>query len=216
MNNRIIKKSNKGFTLVELIVVLIILAILAALLVPTLLGYIEEARTKKYLSNAQACVEAAQSMFSEQYARNLTDIPLGDDIITPVKTTYGNNQDKDVTDSQFAADVLKLAGLPENSPYCFMVAVGSNAIGTTDAEASRTDKYTVYYAFYVESENSKPWYYYNGVWTTTNPRLGNSSLTFSSRNVVVSTGKRLQYYLIANNTGMELGDAFWQWLKKMK
>ena len=33
--------NNKGFTLVELIVVLVILAILAAILVPALLGYID-------------------------------------------------------------------------------------------------------------------------------------------------------------------------------
>ena len=32
-------KENKGFTLVELIVVIVILAILAAILVPALLGY---------------------------------------------------------------------------------------------------------------------------------------------------------------------------------
>ena len=36
-------KDKKGFTLVELIVVLVILAILAALLIPTLTGYIDKA-----------------------------------------------------------------------------------------------------------------------------------------------------------------------------
>ncbi|MBQ1326631.1 MAG: type II secretion system protein, partial [Eubacterium sp.] len=41
------KKNNKGFTLVELIVVLVILAILAAVLVPALLGYIDKAKKKK-------------------------------------------------------------------------------------------------------------------------------------------------------------------------
>ena len=46
------KKNNKGFTLVELIVVLVILAILAAILVPTLLGYIERARSEKDSSAA--------------------------------------------------------------------------------------------------------------------------------------------------------------------
>ena len=38
------ERNNKGFTLVELIVVLVILAILAAILVPALLGYIGRQR----------------------------------------------------------------------------------------------------------------------------------------------------------------------------
>ncbi len=61
------KRSDKGFTLVELIV---ILAILSALLIPTLIGYIDEVRAKKYLPNAKSCFDAAQAMFSQQYALN--------------------------------------------------------------------------------------------------------------------------------------------------
>lgn len=38
------KNAKRGFTLVELIVVLVILAILAALLIPALTGYIDKAR----------------------------------------------------------------------------------------------------------------------------------------------------------------------------
>ncbi len=43
-------KNKKGFTLVELIVVLVILAILAALLIPTLTGYIDKANKEKVVS----------------------------------------------------------------------------------------------------------------------------------------------------------------------
>ena len=43
-----IKRFNKkGFTLVEIIVVLVILAILAAIAVPSVLGYVEEAKKRK-------------------------------------------------------------------------------------------------------------------------------------------------------------------------
>ena len=65
-----LKMSNKGFTLVELIVVLVILAILAAILVPTLMGYIDKARSEKDFSTAQSVRVAAQSIAAEVYAKN--------------------------------------------------------------------------------------------------------------------------------------------------
>ncbi len=68
------KKNNKGFTLVELIVVLVILAILAAILVPTLLGYIDKARSEKDFSTAQTVRVAAQAAIDQAYGDGkLTD-----------------------------------------------------------------------------------------------------------------------------------------------
>ena len=64
------KKNNKGFTLVELIVVLVILAILAAILVPALLGYIDRAREKQYVLNAKSALTAAQTELSSLYGEN--------------------------------------------------------------------------------------------------------------------------------------------------
>ena len=63
------KKNNKGFTLVELIVVLVILAILAAILVPALLGYIDKAREGQYAEEAHAIFTAVQAYETEQYAK---------------------------------------------------------------------------------------------------------------------------------------------------
>lgn len=61
-------QKNKGFTLVELIVVLVILAILAAILVPALLGYIDRAKEQQIVLNARAVYTAAQAELSEMYA----------------------------------------------------------------------------------------------------------------------------------------------------
>ena len=63
---------NKGFTLVELIVVLVVLAILAAILVPTLLGYIDRARSEKDFATAQSIRVAAQAEADEIYGKNDT------------------------------------------------------------------------------------------------------------------------------------------------
>lgn len=63
------KMNNKGFTLVELIVVLVILAILAAILVPTLLGYIDRAKKEKDFSTAQTIRVAYQSAIADAYAK---------------------------------------------------------------------------------------------------------------------------------------------------
>ncbi len=71
------KKNNKGFTLVELIVVLVILAILAAILVPALLGYIDKARQSQYEEEAHSILTAMQAYNTEQYAKGEDPITAG-------------------------------------------------------------------------------------------------------------------------------------------
>ena len=65
-----LRKSKKGFTLVELIVVLVILAILAALLIPALTGYIDKAKQKKVVAETRQCVMAAQTIYDESYGKD--------------------------------------------------------------------------------------------------------------------------------------------------
>lgn len=69
MFKRLKKDNKKGFTLVELIVVLVILAILAALLIPALTGYIDKAKEKQIIAETRACVMAAQTLVDEEYAK---------------------------------------------------------------------------------------------------------------------------------------------------
>lgn len=61
-------KAKRGFTLVELIVVLVILAILAALLVPALTGYIDKARKSQVIAETRMLTQAAQTEMSTLYA----------------------------------------------------------------------------------------------------------------------------------------------------
>ena len=64
------KADNKGFTLVEIIVVLVILAILMAALVPSMIGFVKEAQGKAYVTEARSAYVALQSKVTEEYAMN--------------------------------------------------------------------------------------------------------------------------------------------------
>lgn len=65
---KFMKNNKKGFTLVELIVVLVILAILAALLIPALTGYIDKAKEKSVIAETRQFVMAAQTIVDEKSA----------------------------------------------------------------------------------------------------------------------------------------------------
>ena len=60
-----LKKNKKGFTLVEVIVVLVILAILAAILIPTMIGWSNKANKKTAIVEARSVELAAQTIVSE-------------------------------------------------------------------------------------------------------------------------------------------------------
>lgn len=67
-----LKKNQKGFTLVELIVVLVILAILAAFTIPAMLGFVNDAKTKAEIANAREVYVAAQASASQLAAEGKT------------------------------------------------------------------------------------------------------------------------------------------------
>ena len=67
------KKSCKGFTLVELIVVLVILAILAALLIPAFTGWIDKAKKAVIMEEGSGVMKAAQAAYIEWYGMQPAD-----------------------------------------------------------------------------------------------------------------------------------------------
>ena len=78
-NKKLKDNKKKGFTLVELIVVLVILAILAALLIPALTGYINKAKEKSIVAETRQAVMAAQTLVDEAYGK--LDLTAADDAI---------------------------------------------------------------------------------------------------------------------------------------
>lgn len=107
-------KEQKGFTLVEMIVVLVIIAILAAITIPALLKYIDKAKDKQLVINARTAYLAAETAASEAYAANKT-IASGSSI------TFGNNSGTDGTG--FIKNAEDLTGI-EKSKYTCTVTFG--------------------------------------------------------------------------------------------
>ena len=65
-------ESRRGFTLVELVVVLVILAILASVAVPAFSRQLETGRERKAVTEAQACVTAASGLGAQKYTEART------------------------------------------------------------------------------------------------------------------------------------------------
>ena len=109
------KRSKKGFTLVELIVVLVILAVLAAMLVPALVGYVDKAKAEKEYQTAATVYGAAQATVTEMYGRDA------------IKSAGTITQ---ATTSGYGAQVLSLAGVNSKAVSAFSFAYGGDFIIT--------------------------------------------------------------------------------------
>lgn len=103
------KKNNKGFSLVELIVVVAIMAVLLGVLVPTLVSNIEKSKHKKDIKNIAEVLNAMQiEMACEEFAGlegTLIYNGASLEVTTPTDGTLKDVDDPDV--SKYLSSVVK-------------------------------------------------------------------------------------------------------------
>lgn len=143
MRQAIRKRLNQnGFTLVELIVVLAILAILAALLIPTMTGYIDKANKEKIIAETRMVVLAAQTVASEGYASQVK--PWNEDSVELSSTDDAETYQEIVNLSEVEGDILSIQ--VKSGKVQKVVYKNNNYVCTYQAEglgSEKTEPYTV-------------------------------------------------------------------------
>lgn len=130
------QNKKRGFTLVELIVVLVILAILAALLIPALTGYIDKSKKSQVIAETRMVNQAVQTVTSELYSGSVqwktsagASITLASSSNQPVfasTSLSGSTSLKDRYD-----EVVKLSDVPslqDGSGHFFAIVNGNGKV----------------------------------------------------------------------------------------
>lgn len=129
-------KKIKGFTLVELIVVIAVIGVLAGILVPTMMGYVKKAKVTNANSAAKSLYNASMSALRESDVSH--PVPDGTYASTDAESNYPSTYDGDMLRTavyRYAKDLqgCRWAILVEDdcvSATMYQKAAGENFLGT--------------------------------------------------------------------------------------
>lgn len=106
------KTNNKGFSLVELIIVIAIMAVLIGVLAPQFIKYVERSRNSTDRQNAAEFISAVQAWGAE------TEIPSGETALTAGTYTITVNGTGTTITGDCIKSALKNAGLADSTGKC--------------------------------------------------------------------------------------------------
>lgn len=99
------QKNNKGFSLVELIVVIAIMAVLVGVLAPQLIKYVEKSRESTDIQNADTVVTAFRTYAAENDVSGTLEVKLVK--VSAPTLTKDSNEDKALTEAKLKTIQLK-------------------------------------------------------------------------------------------------------------
>ena len=135
-----LKNNKKGFTLVEIIVVLVILAVLAAASIPTMLGFVEDAKGKAEIANARAAYVACQSIATEEKASGTATLETGKTYVIADTTTEDNSETNNKKLNQMLGTDLAGASV---TPTISKTGEVTKVVYISDTATRATDVYKV-------------------------------------------------------------------------
>lgn len=130
------ENANKGFSLVELIVVIAIMAVLIGILAPQFLKYVERSRQSTDKQNVQEIISALEVYNIDEQVAAADRITNGATItITTTKTAVSNANATNNTDKALAAAGISNIGLKSDTwgGVTLSVAIDANGIMTISA-----------------------------------------------------------------------------------
>ena len=120
------QKSKKGFTLVELIVVIAIIAILAAVAIPTTLHFVEKAKISSENQTISGVAGSLQDALASSTETTLDVANLGDFIAAAI----GDYK------SSVGSVIVKITNYTDANAQCKIQFVVTGAVYGTDSQAS--------------------------------------------------------------------------------
>ena len=135
-------RNNKGFSLVELIVVVAIMAVLVGVLAPAYLKYVEQSREKKDLNNIEEVRHAVEiALADEAVFAEVTDgatVKIGETTTTGGTKTVGTIAVTDTADDNFEAALeaavgttLELVSKKYNTEQTITINITSGVVKVT-------------------------------------------------------------------------------------